>query len=330
VATVEPLLEVDGVRVSYPVQGGVFGSGETFDAVAGVDLAVSAGEVVALVGESGCGKSTLARSIVGLVRPSAGTIRYEGRDLWQLPRRERRRLGGEIQMVFQDPYASLHPRLNVEQAVSEAWRARPERAPADRAAALRDLLERVGIAYGDRDRYPHEFSGGQRQRISIARALALSPRLLLLDEPVSALDVSIQAQILVLLKELQAEQQLAYLLISHDLDVVGQISDRVVTMYLGTVFETGPTQAVLDAPIHPYTEALLAAAPELEPEPGTRAVEARLSNEMPSPVAPPSGCRLRTRCWLAEDVCAVEVPQLVERPDGRLVACHVRNRRALT
>jgi oligopeptide transport system ATP-binding protein len=259
------------------------------------------------------------------VHPSQGSIEYLGQDIAQLQGRARRRLGAEIQMVFQDPYSSLHPRMTAEQSVAEGWRAHPECAPANRQQSLRELFEQVGLSTADRTKYPHEFSGGQRQRISIARALAVSPRLLVLDEPVSALDVSIQAQILLLLEQLQRERSLSYLFISHDLDVVGQISSRAVAMYLGVLVEVGPTRQLLRRPGHPYTEALLASVPSLDEPLPDSVSSAHLVGEMPSPISPPSGCRLRTRCWLAEQVCAQAEPPLRRWSDGRLVACHVRD-----
>lgn len=322
----EPLLDVGGLTVTYPISSGAFFADEKFEAVRSLTFHIHRGETLALVGESGCGKSTVARAIAGLVRPAAGTITFEGRDITRLPRSQRRVLARDIQMVFQDPYSSLHPRMTAEQAIGEGWRAHPERAPRNREQALADLFGQVGLAAADRRKYAHEFSGGQRQRISIARALALSPSLVILDEPVSALDVSVQAQVLLLLADLQREHGLAYLFISHDLDVVGQISDRTMTMYLGTLFESGRTEAVLGDPIHPYSQALLASAPSLEDaRPGSG--RSRLHGEMPSPIAPPSGCRLRTRCWLAEPGCADAEPALRQWPDGRLVACHVQSRK---
>jgi len=320
-----PLLEVSDLRVSYRVGGGSRRP-QMLHAVAGVSFTVGAGETVSIVGESGCGKSTIARAIVGLVAPTEGRIAYHGQDLAGLSKRKRRALGRDIQMVFQDPNASLNPRMTVHQAISEAWRAHPERAPEDWTREVERLLDRVGLRAGDRHRRPHEFSGGQRQRIVIARALAVQPRLLVLDEPVSALDVSIQAQILKLLAELQEESQMSYLLISHDLDVVAHVSDRVLSMYLGRVMETGESDLVMSDPQHPYTEALLSAAPDPEPWLHADHERVRLAGEMPSPLDPPSGCRLRTRCWLAQPICADEEPRMLPDATGRrAIACHVRS-----
>jgi oligopeptide/dipeptide ABC transporter ATP-binding protein len=325
-ATQQPILAARDVEVAFRVTG-AGGRPALLHAVAGVSFSLNAGETLAIVGESGCGKTTVARAIVGLVGLTGGSVSYRGQDMTKLSRRARRALGSEIQMVFQDPNASLNPRMTVQQAIAEAWIAHPERAPQDRTKEIDRLLDRVGLRSTDKRKLPHEFSGGQRQRIVIARALAVKPHLLVLDEPVSALDVSIQAQILSLLTELQQETRMAYIMISHDLDVVATVSDRVLSMYLGRVMEMGDSDLIMHEPCHPYTEALLAAAPDPEPWLNPEPVErVRLSGEMPSPLDPPSGCRLHGRCWLTEPVCVDHDPELVtDRSGRRAVACHVRN-----
>ena len=312
-----PLLELDGV-VKH------FGRApDAVQAVDGVSLAIMPGEVFGLVGESGSGKSTLGRLVARLVDPDAGTIRFDGQDV---TRRRGRALGplrAQIQLVFQDPYASLNPRDPVGRAVDDPLRVagigRAERR--DRVAWL---LDRVGLGHALADRYPHELSGGQRQRVAIARALALRPKLVVCDEPVSALDVSIRAQVLDLLAELGAEFGLAYLFISHDLSVVRHVADRVAVMHLGRIVETGPTARVWARPGHPYTRALLSAVPRLHPLPGAERI--LLQGDPPSPRHPPSGCRFRTRCPLAFDHCASEDPPMVDLGDGQQAACLLAGR----
>jgi peptide/nickel transport system ATP-binding protein len=300
--------------VEYPSRQGVV------HAATEVDLHIARGETLGLVGESGCGKSTVARAIAQLPRPTAGTVDFDGVELTALRGRELRLRRREFSFVFQDPTSSLNPRRRVQDIVSQPLRiagvGRDER-----RAAARDLLQQVGIDPNRGDRYPHEFSGGQCQRISIARALASQPRLLICDEPVSALDVSVQAQIINLLQEASAERQLAMLFVSHDLSVVRKVADRVAVMYLGRLGEVAPSDRLYTAPAHPYSRALLDAIPL--PDPGRRdRTRTPLTGELPSPRNPPSGCRFRTRCPLADERCAAEVPALREIAEGHLVACH--------
>ncbi len=307
-----PVLAATGLRKSFRV------GRKQLTALDGVDLTIGRGETVGLVGESGCGKSTLARVLLMLARPDAGTVRFGEVDPFTLRGKDLLAWRRRVQMVFQDPYASLNERMTAAELIGEPWRTHRDAAPADRAGRVRELLELVGLRAGDADRYPNEFSGGQRQRIGIARALALNPELIVCDEPVSALDLSVQAQVLNLLAELQRELGVSYLFISHDLSVVRHVADRVSVMYLGKVVEEGPTEEVFDRPVHPYTAALMSAAPRLSPEDGERIL---LRGEIPSPLNPPSGCRFRTRCWKATAECA-EPPPVVSRGDGHVGLCH--------
>jgi len=317
------LVEVSHLECHFPVRAGVLFERQRarVRAVDDVSFELPGGQTLGLVGESGCGKTTLARCLVRLLEPTRGTIHFAGRDITHLGARALRPGRREMQMVFQDSASALNPRRRAGQAVAQPLRlAGVERAEA--AARARELLERVGLSPEHADRYPHELSGGQRQRVGIARALATRPRLVVLDEPVSALDVSVRAQIVNLLEDLQDELGLTYLLVAHDLSVVRQASDRVAVMYLGKLVETARADDLYSAPVHPYTAALLAAVPVPDP----RAMRARapggVSGEPPSALEPPSGCRFRTRCPRATELCREEEPPLTAYPDGRVAACH--------
>ncbi len=316
-----PLLELDGLTKYFPVRRGLFGrTVAQVRAVEKVSLAIAPGETLGLVGESGCGKSTVGRLAVQLLAPTAGSVRLRGRDVATLSAAELRAVRRELQIIFQDPYSSLNPRMRVVDIVGEGLRLHGVTGAAELEERVGELLDRVGVRRSWMYRFPHEFSGGQRQRIGIARALALEPRLIVCDEAVSALDVSIQAQILNLLGDLQRELGLAYLFISHDLGVVRHISDRVAVMYLGEIVEVAPVDALFDTPLHPYTRALLAAIPEPNPELHKPLVA--LSGDVPSPMSPPSGCRFHTRCPVVMDVCRRVAPEALLLPPGRLVRCH--------
>lgn len=312
------LAEGKHLSKTFPVKGQ--GKGAALHAVSGVDLAVYEGETLALVGESGCGKSTLGRLLLGLLPPTQGQVFFDGQDLAALPPARLRALRRQMQLVFQDTAAALNPRWTVGQSLAEPLRIHNLCPRGEYAARGAALLTQVGLAPDLLDRYPHQLSGGQRQRVGLARALALSPRLVVCDEPVSALDVSVQAQMLNLLADLQRAQGLTYVLISHDLGVVRHSADRVCVMFLGRVCEVGPTQALFSAPRHPYTKFLLDSVPRPDP---TRRGESGppLAGEIPSPVHPPSGCRFRTRCPYAQDICAQTVPPLTGAGDHQ-VACH--------
>ena len=318
----DPLVRVRGLVKHFPVHGGELVRRRVGDvhAVCDVSFDLDMGETLGLVGESGSGKSTVARCLLRLQEPTAGDVRFGDVDLLALGRRDLRRLRRELQIVFQDPYASLDPRMTVSDIVGEPYRIHGLKV--DVRAEARRLLQLVGLDPEHGNRYPHEFSGGQRQRIGIARAVALQPKVIVLDEPVSALDVSIQAGVVNLLEDLQDRLGVAYLFVAHDLSVVRHISDRVAVMYLGKIMETGSRDDIYQRPAHPYTQALLSAVPVPDPQAERRRRRIVLQGEMPSPVDPPSGCRFRTRCWKAQDVCAQEEPALVDRGQGHPVACH--------
>ena len=316
----QPLLQVDGLTKHFPIRGGLFGKSKTVRAVDDVSFSIAKGETVGIVGESGCGKSTTARLLMHLMARNAGDIVYDGRQVGrELSLRELRR---GMQMVFQDSYASLNPRLTIEESIAFGPKVHGMADPASRSLA-RELLSKVGLRPENfANRYPHEISGGQRQRVNIARALALSPRLVILDEAVSALDKSVEAQVLNLLVDLKREFGLTYLFISHDLNVVRYISDRVLVMYLGEVVELGPVDQVWDAPAHPYTRALLAAMPSSDPD--RRTETPPISGDPPNPIDPPSGCRFHTRCPFAEPLCANSKPKLTALDKlGHQAACYM-------
>ncbi|WP_433264250.1 ABC transporter ATP-binding protein [Micromonospora vinacea] len=329
----ENILEVNDLVKHYPVtQGVVFKKtvGQV-KAVDGVSFGLRAGETLGVVGESGCGKSTLARVLMNLEKPTAGNVVYKGQDISKLSGSALRRLRRQIQLVMQDPYTSLNPRMTVGDLLGEPFEIHPEVAPkGSRRAKVRELLDLVGLNPEHINRYPHQFSGGQRQRIGIARALALRPEIIVCDEPVSALDVSIQAQVMNLLEQLQGEFGLSYVFIAHDLSVVRHLSDRVAVMYLGKIVEIGTEDEIYERPTHPYTQALLSAVPVPDPTQRHNKTIIRLTGDVPSPISPPSGCRFRTRCWKAQDVCAEQVPLLeIRRDSDHPSACHFAEKREI-
>lgn len=321
------LLKVDGLKQYFPIYGGFLGEEiNNVKAVDDISFYINRGETVSIVGESGCGKSTTGRAILRLDEPTAGSIELDGVDLLSLNRKEMKDKRKEIQIIFQDPYASLNPRWTIRQILYESMNIQLHVGRKDREARMYELLDLVGLQRDQAERFPHEFSGGQRQRIGIARALSVDPKLIVCDEAVSALDVSIQAQVLNLLKKLQREMNLTYLFISHDLGVVRHISNRIIVMYLGKIVEIGDNDSIFENPKHPYTQALLSAIPV--PNPKKKSKRILLKGDVPSPIDPPSGCRFHTRCPFATDLCRTEMPELRTIDDmveGHKAACHYIN-----
>ncbi|MCP5156210.1 MAG: dipeptide ABC transporter ATP-binding protein [Ectothiorhodospiraceae bacterium] len=325
------VLRVEGLRKHFTTPGGFRRQPVVVRAVDDVSFDLARGETLGVVGESGCGKSTVARTLMRLDEPTAGRALLDGADVFAMGPRELRRARRRMQIVFQDPYASLNPRMTVEEIIAEPWDIHPEVLERrERPERVRALLESVGLRRDHAERYPHQFSGGQLQRIGVARAMALEPEVLICDEPVSALDVSVQAQVVNLLEEIQARLGIAYIFIAHDLAVVRHLSHRIAVMYLGRIVEIGPEAEISEAPRHPYTKALLSAEPRLDLDAESDAAPRQrilLGGEVPSPADPPSGCRFRTRCWKATELCAREAPPLTADPESRsrpprLVACH--------
>lgn len=318
----EPLLQVENLKKYYPINGGKFGSvSETVRAVDGVSFTVNEGETLGIVGESGCGKSTTGRMIMRLIEPTEGKIIFQNRNIMELTKREMRKARKDIQMIFQDPFASLNPRHTVGHIIEEPMIVHRMGDKKQRQKRVEELLELVGLSSYHAKRYPHQFSGGQRQRIGIARALAVRPKVIIADEPVSALDVSVQSQVLNLLKNLQKKFNLTFIFIAHDLSVVRHISNRVGVMYLGKIVELSESENLYTDPKHPYTKALLSAVPV--PNPDIKTERIILEGDVPSPAHPPAGCAFHDRCPVAMDICSKEQPHLRTLEDGRLVSCHL-------
>jgi oligopeptide/dipeptide ABC transporter ATP-binding protein len=322
----QPLLKIEGLKKHFATTtGGAFSKSKaTVKAVDGVDLEIYPGQTIGLVGESGCGKTTAGRTILKLYEPTDGTITFEGRDITKLSPKEMKPLRSQMQMIFQDPFASLNPRHTVGTLIGAAFEIQGVTPEGGVEAEVQRLMKRVGLNPEHINRYPHEFSGGQRQRIGVARAIALKPKLIVADEPVSALDVSIQAQVVNLLEDLQDEFNMAYIFVAHDLSVVQHISDRVIVMYLGKVMEEAEKVDLFTHPRHPYTKALLSAVPVADPIKGRKRERIILQGDLPSPVNPPAGCVFNTRCWKAQDKCRTEVPQLMQigKDPSHRIACH--------
>jgi peptide/nickel transport system ATP-binding protein len=318
-----PVLQVEGLKKYFPVRKGLLRltAGHVY-AVDDVSFAIGPGETFGLVGESGCGKTTVGRAVLRLIEPTAGTVRLDGQDITHLGKADLRPFRQQMQIVFQDPFSSLNPRMRAGDIVGEPLKVHATVPPRERRERVAALFARVGLSEAQMDNYPHQFSGGQRQRIGVARALALNPKLIVCDEPVSALDVSIQAQVINLLTDLQKELGLSYLFISHNLAVVEHISHRIAVMYLGRIVEHTDRETLFRKPLHPYTEALLAAVPV--PDPAARRAKRVLQGDVPSPLHPPAGCHFHTRCPYAEARCRSETPQLREIEPGHHVACHLR------
>jgi len=318
------ILELHNLTKYFPATaGGIFTRAKGLvKAVDGVNLTVGRGETVGLVGETGCGKTTVGRTVMKLYEPTSGEIKFDGEDITHFKRKEMKHVRSKMQMIFQDPFSSLNPRHTVGSIIASSYTIHGIEPEGGVEQSVRELLDLVGLNPEHLNRFPHEFSGGQRQRIGIARALALKPKLIVADEPVSALDVSIQAQVVNLLDDLQKEFSLSYLFVAHDLSIVQHISDRVVVMYLGKVMEMAPTQELFEHPRHPYTKALLSAVPVADPRIGRSRERIILQGDLPSPVNPPSGCVFNTRCWKAQDICRSNVPETIQVTPLQTVACH--------